>query len=76
MLKSIAIYTPLGVYILYGEIDKHVIKPVKILANQKNDLYNLLYNSKTVEIVDKNGISINKNTLRNKNMAVINFCKE
>tara|TARA_Y100000031_G_C8169195_1_gene360902 strand:- start:254 stop:1090 length:837 start_codon:yes stop_codon:yes gene_type:complete len=76
MLECVAIYSPLGVYIIYGNMENNIITPVKILSNIKDELYNLIYNSKTIEIVDKHCIKLNKSTLRNPKLAVINFCKE
>ncbi len=77
VLKCIAIYTPESINILYGDYDennKKVFHYKKILTTNKNDFYNMLYNSKKLELVDKNCFKINKETMRSNNMVIIDFC--
>lgn len=76
MLKCVVVYTPDSINILYGEfISKNVFQYSKVLTTKKDDFYYLFYNSKKVEIVNKNSFKLNQRTMRNDKYHIFNFCK-
>ena len=74
-LKCLAIYTPESTNLLYGTRENNHFIVKDILSTSKDDFYNMLYNVKKIEIVDKHCIRLHKETLRNPYMVVISFDK-